>query len=28
MAVKSDSLAACGVWSCPEFFEAFEDACN
>lgn len=28
MAVKSDSLAACGVWSCPEFFEAFEEACN
>ena len=28
MAVKNDSLAACGVWSCPEFFEAFEDACN
>lgn len=28
MAVKNDSLAACGVWSCPEFFEAFEEACN
>ena len=28
MAVKHDSLAACGVWSCPEFFEAFEDACE
>lgn len=28
MAVKGDSLAACGVWSCPEFFEAFEQACN
>jgi len=28
MAVKSDSLAACGVWSCPEFFEAFEAACD
>ncbi len=28
LAVRSDSLAACGVWSCPEFFEAFEDACN
>ena len=28
MAVRSDMLAACGVWSCPEFFEAFEDACN
>ena len=28
MAVKGDNLAACGVWSCPEFIEAFEDACN
>ncbi len=28
MAVKNDSLAACGVWSCPEFIEAFEDACD
>lgn len=28
MAVRSDNLAACGVWSCPEFIEAFEDACN
>lgn len=28
LAVKSDSVAACGVWSCPEFFEAFEDACD
>lgn len=28
MAVKGDHLAACGVWSCPEFFEAFEQACN
>ena len=28
MAVRNDSLAACGVWSCPEFIEAFEDACN
>lgn len=28
MAVKNDSLAACGVWSCPEFFEAFEEACE
>lgn len=28
LAVKGDSLAACGVWSCPEFFEAFEQACN
>ena len=25
MAVKGDNLAACGVWSCPEFFEAFDD---
>lgn len=23
LAVKGDNLAACGVWSCPEFFEAF-----
>ena len=28
MAVRGDNLAACGVWSCPEFLEAFEDACN
>lgn len=28
MAVSSDRLAACGVWNCPEFIEAFEDACN
>lgn len=28
MAVKGDSLAACGVWSCPEFFEQFEAHCN
>ena len=28
LAVKNDSVAACGVWSCPEFFEDFEDACN
>ena len=28
MAVKDDSLAACGVWSCPEFFEAFEALCE
>lgn len=27
MSVKGDNLAACGVWSCPEFFEAFEDYC-
>lgn len=26
MAVRDESLAACGTWSCPEFFEAFEDA--
>nr|MBR4279528.1 hypothetical protein [Clostridia bacterium] len=24
MAVKGDNLAACGVWSCPEFFETFD----
>ncbi len=24
--VKNDTLGACGVWSCPEFFEAFEEA--
>ncbi len=28
MAVKGDNLAACGVWSCPEFFEEFEAICN
>ena len=28
LAVKGDNLAACGVWSCPEFFEQFEAACN
>ena len=28
MAVKGDRLAACGVWSCPEFFEEFETLCN
>ncbi|MBR3763514.1 MAG: hypothetical protein IKK57_03055 [Clostridia bacterium] len=28
MAVKNDSVAACGVWSCPEFFEEFEAMCN
>ena len=28
LAVKGDKLAACGTWSCPEFFEAFEDACD
>ena len=26
MAVRNDKLAACGTWSCPEFFEDFEDA--
>lgn len=24
--VKNDKVAACGTWSCPEFFEAFEKA--
>ena len=24
LSVKGDNLAACGVWSCPEFFEAFD----
>ena len=24
MSVKGDNLAACGIWSCPEFFEAFD----
>lgn len=28
LAVKSDNLAACGVWSCPEFFEEFEGYCE
>ena len=28
MAVKGDNLAACGVWSCPEFFEIFDEYCN
>ncbi len=28
LAVRGDDLAACGVWSCPEFFEEFEDAMN
>lgn len=28
MAVKGDTMAACGVWSCPEFFEQFEAYCN
>lgn len=26
MAVKDDKLGACGTWSCPEFFEAFQTA--
>lgn len=26
MLVKNDRLGACGVWSCPEFFEAFAEA--
>ena len=26
--VKGENLAGCGVWSCPEFFEAFEDFCD
>lgn len=26
LAVRNDKLAACGTWSCPEFFEDFEDA--
>ncbi len=28
LSVRSDKLAACGTWSCPEFFEEFEAACN
>jgi len=28
LAVKNDKLAACGTWSCPEFFEEFEAALN
>lgn len=28
MSVKGDNLAACGVWSCPEFFEAFDNYRN
>ena len=28
LAVKGDNLAGCGVWSCPEFFEAFESYCD
>jgi hypothetical protein len=26
MFVKNDTLSACGTWSCPEFFEAFQAA--
>lgn len=26
--VRNGSIAGCGVWSCDEFFDAFEDACN
>lgn len=26
MFVKNDTLSACGSWSCPEFFEAFQNA--
>lgn len=25
LSVKGDNLAACGVWSCPEFFEVFDN---
>lgn len=25
LSVKGDNLAGCGVWSCPEFFEAFDE---
>ena len=28
LAVKGERLAACGVWSCPEFFEEFEAYCQ
>lgn len=28
LAVKNDRLAACGVWSCPEFFEEFDRYCD
>ena len=28
LAVKNESVAACGVWSCPDFFEEFEAACD
>lgn len=26
MSVRDENLSACGTWSCPEFFEAFEEA--
>ena len=26
MAVKNDKLSACGTWSCPDFFDAFQAA--
>ena len=26
LAIKNDKLSACGTWSCPEFFEEFENA--
>lgn len=26
LAIRHDQLAACGTWSCPEFFEEFEEA--
>lgn len=26
--VRNGSIAGCGIWSCDEFFDAFEDACN
>lgn len=26
LAVKNDKLSACGTWSCPEFFDAFNSA--
>ena len=28
LTVKGDNLAGCGVWSCPEFIEAFQDYCE
>lgn len=26
--VRKGSVSACGIWSCDEFFDAFEEACN